>query len=88
MFFFTVLVTRLGPSPQSSKQCQQTSPCCTAHLAWLALGAREIPYAPPSPIDWLTKLLLNTKTGIKEQKLHKDLQFLPKSPKGEVLPRS
>ena len=43
---------------------------------------------PPPRIDWLTKLLLNTKTGIKEQKLHKDLQFMPKSPKGEVLPIS
>ena len=31
-FFVTVLATRLGPSPQSSTPCQQTFPCCTAHL--------------------------------------------------------
>ena len=29
---------------QSSKQCQQSFPCCTACLVLLALGAREIPY--------------------------------------------
>ena len=39
---FTVPVTSLGPSPQSSTQCQQTFPCCTVCLFWLALGAREI----------------------------------------------
>jgi hypothetical protein len=27
---------------QSSTPCQQTFPCCTAHLVWLVLGAREI----------------------------------------------
>ena len=43
-FFFTVLVTTLGPSPQSSTQCQQTFPCCTVCLVWLALGAREVDY--------------------------------------------
>ena len=32
---------------QSSKQCQQSFPCCTVCLVWLALGAREIPYDPP-----------------------------------------
>ena len=42
LFFLTVLATRLGPSPQSSTPCQQTFPCCTAHLVWLVLGAREI----------------------------------------------
>ena len=29
-------------SPQSSTQCQQTFPCCTVCLVWLALGAMEI----------------------------------------------
>ena len=43
-FFFTVLVTSLGPTPQSSTQCQQSFPCCTVCLVWLALGARKIPY--------------------------------------------
>ena len=42
LFFFTVLATRLGPSPQSSTPCQQTFPCCTERLAWLVLGALEI----------------------------------------------
>ena len=46
LFFLTVIVTSLGPSPQSSTPCQQTFPCCTVCLVWLALGAREIPYAP------------------------------------------
>ena len=32
------------PSPQYRTQCQQTFPCCTVCLVWLALGAREIPY--------------------------------------------
>ena len=45
-FFFTVLVTSLGPSPQSSTQCQQTFPCCTVCLVWLALGASEISNVP------------------------------------------
>ena len=31
-------------SPQSRTLCQQTFPCCTVCLVWLALGAREIPY--------------------------------------------
>ena len=44
IFFFTVLVTSLGPSPQSSIQYQQSFPCCTVCLVWLALGTREIPY--------------------------------------------
>ena len=43
-FFFTVPVTSLGPSPQSSTPCQQTFPCCTVCLVWLALGATKIPY--------------------------------------------
>ena len=30
---------------QSSTPCQQTFPCCTVCLVWLALGARKIPYA-------------------------------------------
>ena len=34
---------------QSSTQCQQTFPCCTVCLVWLALGAREVPYAVGSP---------------------------------------
>ena len=42
--FFAVLVTSLGSSPQSSTPCQQTFPCCTAHLVWLVLGARETSY--------------------------------------------
>ena len=29
---------------QSSTPCQQTFPCCTVCLVWLALRAREIPY--------------------------------------------
>ena len=41
----TVPVTSLGPSPQSSTPCQQTFPCCTVCLVWLALGARKILYA-------------------------------------------
>ena len=40
--FFTVLVTSLGPRPQSSTPCQQTFPCCTICFVWLALWAREI----------------------------------------------
>ena len=44
-FFFTVLVTSLGPSPQSSTQCQQTFPWFTVCLVWMALGAREVPNA-------------------------------------------
>ena len=47
LFSFTFLVTSLGPSPQSSTQCQQSFPCCTACLVWLALGAMEIPFGPP-----------------------------------------
>ena len=47
LLFLTVPVTSLGPSPQSSTPCQQTFPCCTASLVWLALGARKFPYAPP-----------------------------------------
>ena len=39
--------TSLGPSQQSSPQCQQTFPCCTVCLVWLALGARKIPYGLP-----------------------------------------
>ena len=42
LMFFAVLVTSLGPSPQSSTPCQQNFPCCTACLVWLVLGAREI----------------------------------------------
>ena len=41
-------MTSLGPSPQSSIQCQQTFPWCTVCLVWLALGAREVPYAQGS----------------------------------------
>ena len=41
-FFFTVMATRLGPSPQSSTPCQQTFPCCAPRLVWLVLGAREL----------------------------------------------
>ena len=37
-------MTSLGSSPQSSTQCQQSFPCCTVCLVWLALGAREIPH--------------------------------------------
>ena len=51
--FFTVLVTSLGPSPQSSTTCQQLLPCCTVCLVWLALGAREVPYATQSLFDAL-----------------------------------
>ena len=42
--FLRFLVTWLGPSHQSSTQCQQTFRCCTICLVWLALGARDIPY--------------------------------------------
>ena len=42
--FFTLLVKSLGPSPQSSKPCEQTYPCCRVCLVWLSLGAWEIPY--------------------------------------------
>ena len=45
--FVTVLATRLGPSPQSRTPCQQNFPCCTAHLVWLVLGAREISLRGP-----------------------------------------
>ena len=45
LFFLTVLATSLGPSPESSTQRQQTFPCCTVCLVWLALGAREVPHA-------------------------------------------
>ena len=41
LLFLTVPVTSLGPSPQSSTPCQQTFPCCTVCLVWLALGARK-----------------------------------------------
>ena len=41
IMFFRVLATSLGPSPQSSKPCQQSFPCCTVCLVWLALWARE-----------------------------------------------
>ena len=44
--FFTVLVTNLGPSPQSSTQCQQTFSWCTVCLVWLALGARTFTKPP------------------------------------------
>ena len=47
--FFTVLVTSLGPSLQSSTQYQQSFPCCTVCLVWLALGAREIPLPRSGP---------------------------------------
>ena len=47
LLFLAVPVTRLGPSLQSSTPCQQTFSCCTVYLVWLALGARQIPYAPP-----------------------------------------
>ena len=42
LYFLTILVTSLGPSPQSSTRYQQTYPCCTVCLVWLALLAREI----------------------------------------------
>ena len=44
LLFFTVPVTSLGPSPQSSTPCEQTFPCCTVCLVLLALGARKIRY--------------------------------------------
>ena len=40
IMFFMVLVTSLGPSPQSSKPCQQS--CCTVCLVRLALWTRKI----------------------------------------------
>ena len=43
-----VLVTSLGPRPQSSTQCQQIFTSSTVCLVWLALGARQIPYG----ISW------------------------------------
>ena len=43
--FFAVLMKSLGPSPQSGTPCRQSFPCCTVSFVWLALGAREIPYA-------------------------------------------
>ena len=59
--FFALLVTSLGPSPQSSTKCHQTFACCTVCLVWLALGAREIPY------DWgyleQTKVILPNSSG-------------------------
>ena len=51
LFFFKVLVTSLGPSPQTSTQCQQRFPCCTVCLIWLAT---EISYAP----HWLITTIL------------------------------
>ena len=51
LFLLTVLERSLGPSPQSSTQCQQNFPCCTVCLVWLALGAREIPYVDPAPAN-------------------------------------
>ena len=48
-FFFTVLVTSLGPNPQSRTKCQQTFPCCTVCFVWLELGVREIPMPSGSP---------------------------------------
>ena len=52
LLFLTVPVTSLGPSPQSSTPCQQTFPCFTVCLVWLALGARKIPYGSFWPCDW------------------------------------
>ena len=46
-FFLKVLVTSLGPSPQSITQCQQTFPCFTVCLVWPALEAREFPMVFP-----------------------------------------
>ena len=45
LLFLMVPVTSLGPSQQSSTPCQQTFPCCTICLVWLAPGAWKIPYA-------------------------------------------
>ena len=42
LLFLTVPVTSLGPSPESSTQCQHF-PCCRVCLVWLALGARKNP---------------------------------------------
>ena len=41
LLFLTVPVTSLGPSPQPSTPCQQTFPCCTVCLVWLALGLEK-----------------------------------------------
>ena len=62
LLFLTVLATSLGPSPQSSTQCQQTFPCCTVCLVWLALGAREVPHDGTSlgSSDWCLMSLGNS----------------------------
>ena len=80
LFFLTVLATSLGPSPQSSTQCQQSFPCCTVCLVWLALGAWKIPCGsrPPLPPfgSWfkanlfLNKLFLIENTSLHLKSLH------------------
>ena len=37
---------------QSSTQCQQTFPCCTVCLVWLALGATDIPHGHVSRVTF------------------------------------
>ena len=62
---------------QPSTQCQQTFPCCTVCLVWLALGAREIPYGgrgrgqtflgqnPNNAASWRSCTFLNNKLCFK-----------------------
>ena len=52
IFFFYGSSNNPGTSPQSSTQCQQTFPCCTVCLVWLALGAREVPHAYPPLVPY------------------------------------
>ena len=45
MFTFSLLFCQCSVVvTESSTPCQQTFPCCTICLVWLALGARKIPY--------------------------------------------
>ena len=91
LLFLTVPVTSLGPSLQSSTPCQQTFPCCTICLVWLALGARKIPYAPPplfpevmEPVRHIW-FLVTKKGKNKTSKKHPKWPYLKSTFLGKVL---